>query len=74
MDNGIPLSSSNYAMTSKRKKNRCSTFKIQMKNIVYLLDQRMMYCLRIGKKTCLCTEAIKDYAASCSGKNFSPAT
>ena len=31
MDVGIPLPSSDSAMTSKKKKNRRATFKIQMK-------------------------------------------
>ena len=45
MENGIPSLSSDSAMTSKRKKNRRATFKTQMKNIVYILKQRMIHYL-----------------------------
>ena len=44
------------------------------KNIVYILKHRMMQCLIIGKKTCLCNEAIKRQAQPCSGQIISPAT
>ena len=50
MDYGIPLSSSDSAMTSKKKINRRAAFKIQIKNIVYLLKQRMICCLILGQK------------------------
>ena len=50
MDYGIPLSSSDSAMTSKKKINRRAAFKIQIKNIVYLLKQRMIRCLILGQK------------------------
>ena len=50
MDYGITLSSSDSATTSKRKKNVCDTFKLQMKNIVYLLKHRMMNNLGTCKK------------------------
>ena len=46
-DDGIPSPSSDSAMTSKIKKNRRAIFKIQMKNIVYFLNQRMMHFLKI---------------------------
>ena len=74
MDNGIHLLSSDSAMTSKENKNRCATFKIRIKYIVYILKQRMMHCLRIAKKTCLCTKAIKFHAQKCSGQIISPVT
>ena len=44
IDDGIPSSSSDSAMTSKENKNRRATSKIQMKIYFYLLKQRMMYC------------------------------
>ena len=50
MDNIILLSSSDSVMKSKKKKNFRATFKIQIKNIVYLLKQRSMHCLRLGQK------------------------
>ena len=49
MDDGIPLSPSDSAMTSKKNKNRRATFKIQLKKN-YLLKQRIMQCLRQGQK------------------------
>ena len=44
------LSYSDSVMTSKKKKNRRAMFKIQMKNIVYLLNQRMIHCLILSQK------------------------
>ena len=34
----------------RKNKKRRATLKFQMKNIIYLLKQRMMHCLRLGKK------------------------
>ena len=40
MDNGVPSSSSDSAMTSKEKKNLCATFKIQIKiHCLYLKEE-----------------------------------
>ena len=50
MDDGIPSTSSDSAMTSKEIKNPRVTFKIQMKYIFYILKQMMMHCLIIGFK------------------------
>ena len=50
MDDGIPSSSSDSEMTFKKKKNSRATFKIQMKNIVYLLNKKIMHCLILGQK------------------------
>ena len=47
-DDGIPSSSSDSTMTSKKSQNRRDTFKFQMKNIVYLSEHRMRHCLGIG--------------------------
>ena len=46
MDNGIGLSSSDFALTSKKKKNFRATLKIQMR-FFYLLKHRMMHSLRL---------------------------
>ena len=74
MDNVIPLFSSDSAMTSKERKNCRATFKIKLKYIVYILKQRMMHCLRICLKPCLCNKAIKVHAKNCSGNIISPGT
>ena len=74
MDDRIPSSSYGSAVSSMKKKNRRATFKMQIKNINYLLRKRTMHCLGISKKTCLCTEEIKGHARPCSGHNIYPAT
>ena len=51
MDNGIPSSSSDSAMTSKERENFRATFKIQIKYIIYILKKTMMHYLRMGQKT-----------------------
>ena len=48
MDDGIPSLSSYSSITSKKNKNLRATFKSKFKNIVYILNQRMMHCLRLG--------------------------
>ena len=74
MEDEINLSSSNYTMPSKEKKIAVPCLKYERKYIVYLLKQRMMHCLRIGKKTCLCTKAITCLDQKCSGHMISPST
>ena len=74
MDSGITLSSSDSAMAPKKNKTAVPCLQSKWKNIVYLLKQRMTHCLRLGKKNCVCTEAIKGHAEPCIGQNFSPET
>ena len=74
MGNGINFSSLDSTMAPNKNKSLCATFRIQMKNIVYLLKHRMMNCLWLIRKTCLYTEAIKSHSEPGSGKKFSPAT
>ena len=45
--------------------------KSKWENIVYFLKHRIMHCLRLGKKSCLCTESIKGNVKPCSGQHFS---
>ena len=71
MDNVIRSLSSDSAITSKENKNRRATFKIQMKINCFLLNQRMMHFLRIGKQTCLCTKSIEGHAQIWGGKIIS---
>ena len=74
MDDGIPSSSSDSEMTSKRKKKFHATFKIQMKIHCLSLKTYDGALFKNGKKTCLCTEPIKVNAELFIGKNFSPET
>ena len=50
INNVTSLSSSDYEMASKEKKNRRSTFRKKRICIVTILKPRMMHCLRIGQK------------------------
>ena len=50
MDDGIPSSSSDSAMTSKKKKNRRSTFKIQMKKYCLYLKAKDYALFKIRSK------------------------
>ena len=74
MDDGIPLPSSDSAMRSKRNKISVPRLNSKWRSIVYPLKQRMMHCLRIAEKTCLCTKAIKCHAKKCTGEIISPVT
>ena len=55
MDNGIPFSSSDSAMTSKKKKNRRATFKIKMKNICLSLKEKddALFNIRSKRPACV---------------------
>ena len=68
MDNGIPSSSYDSAMTSKEEKNRCATFKIQMKIHCLYLKAEDDALFKNRYKICLCTKYIIGHAKNCIGQ------
>ena len=74
MYDGIPLSSSDTAMISKRKKNCRDTFIIQTKKKLLSIKAEDNALFKNRQKTCLCTEAINVHSQPCIGKNISSET
>ena len=62
MDNGIPLLSSDSAMTSKEGKNSRATFNTQIKIYCFSLKVEDDALFSNRSKTCPCTKAIKSHA------------
>ena len=59
---------------TRKRKTAVPHLKYKLKCIVYLFKKRMMNCLTLFQKTCLCTKAIKGHAKQWSGQIISTAT